>query len=350
MEQISQKLGSVKKIMAVVKSNAYGNGDLPIVERLISNGVDKFAVSTIEEAIRIRKFFPDVRILILGYTSPDFCPSLEKYDLEQTLVSLQHAKSLAEKCTGTLRVHLAIDSGMTRFGIDPAVESVDSAIEEIQKLKQLRLIAIFTHLSVSDSIDKDDCDFTDAQLDCLRDLKNRYPMYEYHCLNSAGVVTRDNEFDYARPGSILYGFDPIYPLPNNLDLIPILSLKSRITNIKDIPAGRSIGYCRTSVSKAPMRIAVVSAGYSDGYPRALSNNQHVLVRGEKANIVGLICMNDMMIDVTSIENAEVGDVVTLIGSDGPNKIGMEEVAGKCYTIPDEIITTITAKVPRIYKR
>lgn len=321
-KSIEQKLSADTKIMAVVKADGYGHGALEIAKTL--EAFDKlfgFAVATAKEADELRESGIDKPILILGYTFEDDYEELIRNQVRLTVYSYEMAGQIAEaaKTAGvTARIHIKIDTGMSRIGYQATEESADE-IAKISTLKGIDIEGIFTHFARADEADKT---FTLKQLrqfhsmiGMLEERQIKIPIK--HCSNSAGIAELPQaNMDCVRAGIILYGLWPSDEVKkDSIALKPVMELKSRIIHIKTLEAGRSISYGGTYCLKEPRKVATVPVGYADGYPRSLSNKGYVLIRGQKAPILGRICMDQFMVDVTDIKDVQVLDTVTLLGRD-----------------------------------
>ncbi|MDR0943141.1 MAG: alanine racemase [Ruminococcus sp.] len=365
-----KKLIKPKKteIMCVIKANGYGHDDTTLCKVLSEAGVRYFAVSNIDEAVKLRKGGCEGEILILGYTHPAYVPKLLEYNIIQTVTGLSHAESLAAEVDpnadsmSPLRIHIKIDTGMGRLGIK--LHDFDKALTEviaISKLPGLKAEGIFTHLAAADSGVSDDIDFTAAQTECFFFLADEceragVKFIHRHCFNSAGgLMHYDPRSTLARFGVAIYGLKPDVGMKMPVKLVPVMALRSHIVEIKKLFKGETVSYGRTFTAPSDMKIAVVSVGYADGYPRALSSygnnpNGFMLIHGKPANILGRVCMDQTVVDVTDIDNAAVGSLVTLIGSDGDCKITADGLAVMADTIGYEIVCGIGLRVPRlIYK-
>ncbi len=334
-------------IMAVIKADAYGHGDTKVATLLNKLGVTLFAVSNIDEAILLRECGIKGEILIIGYTPVELASELMKYDITQTLVSEEYAEKLL---TGKMDIkcQFAIDTGMGRIGINAC--DIDRCVRAINKYAdRCKLNGIFTHLSVADSADESDILFTKKQIDMFENLAKcvSHLELEYiHCLNSAGGLYHSccTHNKVVRLGIVLYGLKPDYynTLPEGIS--PVLTWKTVISALKTVDANKSIGYGRTFITSKPMKIATLPTGYADGYNRALSNKGFVLINGQKAPIVGRICMDQMMVDVTEIDHVKEGDEVVLLN----DKFGADDMARLIGTIGYEVVCNISKRVPRIY--
>lgn len=334
------------QIMAVVKADAYGCGYEQVAKTMQECGCKNFAVSNIYEAIELRQKGINGQILILGYTSVDAADELIKYDLTQTILDEEYANDLIAT-NKKIKCQYAIDTGMNRIGIDG--ENLKEAEKEIRRInKVLDLKGIFTHLCVADANDENSNLFTKKQLnifnkvaDSVSDLKLEY----IHSLNSAGSLFHyDENSNLARLGIVLYGLKPDYndTLPEGVK--PVISWKSVVSMIKEVKAGETIGYGRTYTAKQNMKVATIPTGYADGYSRYLSNIGHVYINGQKSNIVGKVCMDQMMVDVTNLKVGRNDEVVLL-----DQTYTADDMAKTINTIGYEIICNISKRVPRIYK-
>ncbi len=358
IEKCRSLLKEPTELMCVVKANCYGHGTEKIIPFLQDEaGIDWFAVSNLIEAQELRDLGVSGEILILGYTPPENAPELVKYDIIQAVTELEYAKKLAKHCpvNKSVRVHLAFDTGMSRIGISTTDISVacDEA-QAIYRLERIEAEGIFTHLSVADSDSGDDPDYTALQINKILDIKaelnRRLVLTKYvHFLNSAGLAYHnDSRSDLARVGIMLYGLRPNGERELPIDLEPVMELKACVSQVRDIKAGTDISYGRTFTAEKDMKIAVVTIGYADGYSRLLSGRASVLIKGGFAPVVGRICMDQLMIDVSAIEDVCEGDEVTLIGRDGDKEITADGLASLYGTIGYEIVCGISPRVPRIF--
>lgn len=334
--------------MAVVKADAYGHGDQVVAKYLSDRGIRHFAVSNIDEAIHIRTAGVEGQILILGYTPIDRAGELIEYDIIQTLLSEEYAKKLA--ATGFLvKCQFAIDTGMRRIGLnadDP--EYCEKVIREYSS--RLKLNGLFTHLCVADTPEQNE--FTEKQIRLFEVVAARVSDLNLscHCMNSAGGLWHSsNSSCFVRLGIILYGLKPDYmnTLPEGIK--PALSWKSVVSMVKSVQPGDTIGYGRSFIVDHPMTIATIPTGYADGYPRLLSNKGYVLINGKKALIVGRVCMDQMMVDVTDIPDVKFESEVVLIGESGDEVITADDIANMIGTIGYEIVYGISKRVDRVYQ-
>ena len=355
--EIIRSLNSANtEIMAVVKADAYGHGDEHIVRCLAEQcGIKYFAVSNLDEAIAVRKFAPDADILILGYTPPEYAHEIASYNIIQGVVSLEYAQELVKNTPAPIRCHIKIDTGMGRIGLkhDTPEECADE-IEAMIKIEKLDVEGIYTHFAVADSDDPDNIAYTDKQekfiIDTYDVLVSRgIKLHHLHFMNSAATCYRNSpRSTLSRAGIILYGLHPDVSLDIPEGLEPLMELKAVISHVKTVKKGDCISYGRTFVADHEMRIATVTIGYADGYSRLLSSKGEMLVHGKRCKIVGRVCMDQLMIDVSDVPEAKSGDIVILIGDDGGDRITADDLAQIYGTIGYEVVCGISKRVPRIY--
>ncbi len=335
------------RIMTVVKADAYGHGDAAVSKTLQAGGVSLFAVSNIDEAIALRKAGITGEILILGYTPIEAIAQLEEYDITQTLLSEEYAKLFSKNTHANVKCQFAINTGMNRIGLD--ANDIDHCGAVIRHYSQvLCLNGIFTHLCVADSVEEHDVHFTQKQINlfetlCARieDLKLPY----IHCLNSAGGLKTSSKYgNIVRLGIALYGLQPSEDIDLPQGIAPALQWKSVVSMVHMIRCGETVGYGCTYQANKNMRIATIPTGYADGYSRMLSNKGYVLIHGQKANVVGRICMDQMMVDITDIPDVVIGDEVILIGQG----YSADDMAHDIGTIGYEVLCNISKRVARVY--
>jgi serine/alanine racemase len=342
------------KIMAVVKANAYGHGAVPISVCLNNMGIHAFAVATIDEGVYLRKRGVKGEILIIGYTPAIRASLLFRYHLSQIVADAEHAAEL-NRFGKPILIHIKVDTGLNRLGEN---YRHISEITSIFNCKNLKVTGICTHLSVSESLEEADTTFTNQQIQNFYVLLNKLraeqiDIPKIHIQSSYGVLNYPElQCDYARIGIALYGS---YSTPDagtrcSLDLRPVLALKSKVVLVKTIEAGESVSYGRTFIAQEEMSIAVVSIGYADGFPRSLSTGKGAaLIHGYRASIIGRICMDQLIVDVTNIPDIKRGDIVTLIGKDGSEEIAVEQVAFRAGTITNELLSRLSdSRLKRIY--
>lgn len=349
-------IGEGTEIMCVVKADCYGHCDRAIVPFLENElKVKKFAVSNIEEAQRLRDSGVKGDILILGYTPPEAARRLCELDIIQAVTELPYAVELCGFLgeDERLRVHVAIDTGMTRIGIhSESIDEIEADMLKILSLGSLSVEGIFTHLCVADSDDEGDIEYTRSQIekllsvvDRLKESGHKIPCVHY--LNSAAGVYHDRtRSDLARLGIILYGLMPNASLPLPIKLKSALSLKARVAQVKEIKKGECVSYGRTFTAPEDMKLATIAIGYADGYSRLLSGKGELLINGKRAKITGRVCMDQLMCDVTGID-VSANDIATLIGSDGDDCITADELAAIYGTIGYEVVCGISKRVPRV---
>ena len=343
------------KFTAVVKANAYGH----TVEALCpylneENAISFFAVSSLTEAIELRNIKVTKPILILGYTPPSAADSLYKNDIIQAVFSKEYAAELndAAKDLGIrIKVHIKLDTGMGRLGFDCRSDELKGLSDALAaaKLDSFEVLGVFTHFAESDRTSDSDDGFTDSQHDRFIKAVSVFKSEGFdnlicHSSNSAATLIDDDKYDnLVRVGIALYGLSPNPELELKADLKPVMSLKTVVTMVKEIDCGDTVSYGRTFKAEKKMKIATLAAGYADGYPRFLSNKGYVLINGQRANIVGRVCMDQMCVDVTDLENVSQGDEVLLFGKD----LSVDTLAKIGDTINYEIVCGVSKRVPRI---
>ncbi|MEI6916020.1 MAG: alanine racemase [Armatimonadota bacterium] len=344
--------GKKAQIWPAVKADAYGHGARPVALTLEEAGADGFCVATPWEAFEIKEVTGGKPILLLGSYLDDDSSDIVESQAETVVATIAQAKALskaATKAKTTVRVHLKIDTGMGRIGF-PRIEALDAACE-IDVMEGLELAAIMTHFASSDD---EDLTFANHQLADFRAvgreitlrLRRSLPM---HCANSAAILALpDSALQIVRPGIMIYGCYPSKSVRHIAQLQPVMTLKSRIVFLKDVAIGGSVSYGRTWTAKRPSRIATVSIGYGDGLPRLLSNAGNVLVRGQQVPIIGRICMDQTMVDVTDIPGSMLGDEVVFWGKQGKSAIAAEDVAEQIGTIAYELTCGVSQRVLRDY--
>ncbi len=355
LDEIKQCIQSKTKIMAVIKTDGYGHGAAALAKILEQReDIWGYAVATVEEGRILRNHGYKKPILILGYTFPEQYEELVQLNLRPAVFSYETAKLLSEaaaKQKKMLNVHIKLDTGMSRIGFQITEKSADE-IARIAKLPNIMMEGIFSHFAKADETDKT---FTRRQADCyekmigwLFDRGVDIPIH--HISNSAGIVDLPQyNFNLVRAGIILYGLWPSDKvIKENIDLKPILSLKSHVAHVKELEEGRLISYGGTYCVNGVQRIATIPVGYGDGYPRSLSNQGYVLIHGQKAFICGRVCMDQFMVDVSHIANVNVGDEVTLIGADGGKNITMEELGDLSGRFNYEFACDLGKRIPRVY--
>lgn len=353
INEIKRIISPKTQIMAIVKANAYGHGLIPISKKLNELGITAFAVASLEEGIILRKNGIKGEILILGYTDFPSLPIVEKYDLIQTLVDDNYVKKIKEMSSiHKLKSYIKINTGMNRVGIVP--ENIEF-IKSIYSISNIQVEGLFTHFCVADSQEPQDIAFSEQQINefnkVIEALKSAGINYgKIHMQNSYGILNYNYlKCDYVRPGIILYGalvekdnFPKI-----KLDLKPVLSLKAKVGSIKTIKEKSTVSYGRTFIAKRVTKIATICIGYGDGYPRSISNkNAQVRINGHLAPLVGRICMDQLMCDVTDIPQVKQGDTAVLIGDQ--EEISIEQVSLNAGTITNELLCRLGSRLNYIY--
>lgn len=359
INQIKNRLPKNTKIMGVVKADAYGHGDRLVSQTLIKCGVDFLAVSNLQEALSLRNSGIECDILILGFTPVHMAKDLSSFNITQTVFSVEYAKQLNAECESLnikIKTHIKVDTGMGRIGIiEDKNHSATREIIKICKLKNLINLGIFTHLSSADSLDTDSIEYTKMQIEYYERVVNKlaqegYHFTLHHVQNSAGISFLSNtNYDYARAGIIMYG---VAPSNERLEyeLKPVMELKSVVSMVKEIDANTCVSYGRKFISNKKRKIATVPIGYADGYPRLLSNKGYMLINGRRANIIGNICMDQLMLDISDIEDVKMGDTVTVVGKDGNEYIGFDDLSHLVSSISYEMMCLIGKRVPRVYTK
>ena len=352
LRQVRQRIGPTCRILAVVKADGYGHGAIDISRALAQSGVDGLVVATVEEGIALRERGLRKPVLVIGGIFREQARAIVQHGLTPLIHDLSLAEPLAAACPPgrePLPVHLKIDTGMGRLGLAP--EAVLPAMGSSLFKGHLRLEGLMTHLADADN---EDSTYTNAQLRTLQNLLTGIrsaglPMPQIHTAGSAGILCYPaSHFDAVRPGIMLYGYHTCDHLTPRPDLKPVLSLTTRVLQVRAVAAGDSVSYNRSFVASRTSRIAVLPIGYADGYSRALSDRGQVLVRGRRAPIAGRICMDLMMIDVTEIPDVQEGDEAALIGSQGNERITADDLAAWQGTIAYEVLCAIGTRIPRIY--
>lgn len=354
------------RLMVAVKANAYGHGAVKVAERALESGAQSLGVARIDEGIQLRKAGLDAPILIFGYTDPDLAEELLAFDLTQTLYSFESAHAFSRNAVLSgkrLKVHFKVDTGMGRLGMIPdsrdaclpgmsITEKTASDIENIAKLNGLELEGIFTHFAAADHADKtytgNQFELFMAFLDKLRNIGLEIPIR--HAANSAAIIDMpETHLDMVRAGISLYGLYPSEEVSrNHVTLKPVMTLKTRVIHLKQVPAGFKVSYGITHETEKSTTIATVPVGYADGLDRRLSSQGHMLVHGHRAPIVGRVCMDLTMLDVGEVPGVAIEDEVVVFGRQENASITVDEIASRLDTINYEIVSTVAHRVPRLY--
>ncbi|MGE5304684.1 MAG: alanine racemase [Alphaproteobacteria bacterium] len=350
--QIRTKVGPAVRILSMVKANGYGHGAPQIAEALAAEGSDSFGVATVEEGIALRAAGIRAPILVVAGAYPDQLDLFTHNNLTPVVhdaESLARLHDAARKRGATFKIHLKVDTGMGRIGFPPA--GLASSLPQLKNLHGLEIEGVFSHFAQADNVAGD---YTKNQLEIFADVIERLRAAGItpalvHLANSAATITLPAaHFNMVRPGLMLYGIYPSPAMAAHITLRPVLSWKSRILQLKKVPAGASISYGRTFITRRESLIATIPVGYADGYSRLLSNVGAMLVKGKRAPVAGTVCMDLTMIDVTDIGGVQQGDEVVLLGRQGNAVISADEMAAWSNTISYEILTSIGTRVPRIY--
>lgn len=354
-EEMRKNIAEDTKIMAVIKADGYGHGAQAIAMMIHDYPyIWGFAVATPEEAIELRNSGVTKPVLILGLVFEEYFPELISRDISLAVADLSMAEKLNQEASRQdkrVHIHLALDTGMSRIGFADNEESAEE-IRKINGLENVRIEGMFTHFARADEKDKAPAK---AQLRRYLDFSEllekagiKIPLR--HCSNSAGIIRMpEANLNIVRAGITIYGIYPSSQVERDIvKLTPAMELISHVTFVKDIPAGTAVSYGGTFVAEKPVRVATVPAGYADGYPRSLSGRGWVLIRGKRAPILGRICMDQFMVDVTDIPEVKPGDKVVLIGKDGKEEISMEEFGDLSGRFSYEFACCIGKRVPRVY--
>lgn len=341
-------------IMAVVKANAYGHGATMVTSTFLENGAERLAVATLTEAMELRRAGFDALILILGYTPGYQSGEVVEYDVNPTVYTYAHAEALSQAATShgrVAKIHIKLDTGLGRIGFLPTEDSIRDMVK-ISQLPSLEIEGIFTHFAVAGSRDKR---YTRKQfrkyMRTVEELEERGVKIPIkHVSNSAAIIDLpEYNLDMVRPGGMLYGRYPSDEVDKDrVELRPAMTLKARISNVKTVPEGTGISYGLTFTTKRQSRIGSLPLGYADGYSRALSNRAEVGINGRRAPVIGRVCMDQCMVDLTDVEGAKTGDEVVLFGDGSGNTPRVEDVAAWMGSNVGEVFTSLSRRVPRVY--
>lgn len=359
---IKKQIGENTKICCVIKADGYGHGAVELAKLYSELKCDYFAVSNLDEALELRDAGIKEPMLILGYTPANRCGDLSKYDISQAVYGKDYALMLSEECEKAgvkCKIHIKADTGMSRLGfMCQEFPRDDYSIKEIKEACELpNLIAegIFTHFAVADE-KEDGKQYTKKQYDAFMhtvdSLKEQGVSFEItHCSNSGAILDYPEfKLDMVRAGIILYGLAPSQKLKDKLSLEPIMRLKTMVSYVKEIKKGTTVSYGRTFTADRDMKIATVPVGYADGYIRAFAKDGYMFIKGQKAKIIGRICMDQTLLDVTDIEGVEIGNVTVLFGNGRGGEPTPDDVAMWGDTINYEIVCSVSKRVPRLYRR
>lgn len=354
LESMKSNIAENTKIMAVVKTNAYGHGANLIAAKIEPiDYIAGFAVATVSEAVALREEGIKKPVLVLGFTFPEDYEQIVKYDIRPAVFKADMAKALSDEAVKqgkNVYFHVKVDTGMGRIGVR-CDETAVELVKEILSLPNVVSEGIFTHFAKADMTNKEPTFLQMIRFkDFIERLKEENISFDiHHCSNSAGIIRfKEANMDMVRAGITLYGLWPSDETERNIiDLKPVMSLKSHIAYIKTLDEGETVSYGGLFIAEQPVKIATIPVGYGDGYPRSLSNKGYVLIRGQKAYIKGRVCMDQFMVDVTGIEGVSEYDEVTLIGCDGEEEITMETLGDLSGRFNYELACDIGQRVPRI---
>ena len=354
LKQVRNKLHKGTKLMVIIKADAYGHGAVPIAKALDEEWIDAYGVAIIEEAIELRAAGITKPILILGYTPKEQYSLVVAYDVTQTVFQYEMAEALSAEAVRQGRpakIHIKIDTGMSRIGYPDSPESVKE-IKQISQLDGIQIEGLFTHFARADESDKSS---TERQLQRFLDFtdileREGISIPIKHASNSAGAIDHKRaELNMIRCGIATYGIYPSEEVSRTeVQLIPAMELITHVIYVKEVEAGVGISYGATYVTGRKTKVATIPVGYADGYSRNLSNTGKVIIHGQYAPIIGRICMDQFMVDVTDIDGVKQGDFVTLLGREGNSYISVEELAAWSHSFPYELVCNVGKRIPRVY--
>jgi alanine racemase len=347
-------VGQAVEVIAVVKANAYGHGAVPVARAALEAGATRLGVHRAIEGVELRRAGLAAPILVMGYTPPSGAAMMVQHNLTPSLITREFAEAVSAEAVRAgkeVPLHVKVDTGMSRYGLMPG-EVVNFA-RGLTALPGVKLEGLFTHFATADAADqthvRHQLETFRQVLAALESAGIRIPLR--HAANSAATMRLpEAHFDAVRPGIAMYGLDPSDEWPPVFEIRPALTLKSRVSRVRELPPGSGISYGRTFVTERPMRVALVPVGYGDGYHRVLSNKSSVLIRGQRAPIRGRVCMDQFVVDVSGIPNVQQDDEVVLVGRQGEAHIRAEEVARLAGTINYEVTTSLLPRVARVYLR
>ncbi|MDI9508824.1 MAG: alanine racemase [Clostridiales bacterium] len=354
ISQVKSKLKKDTKLMVIVKADAYGHGAVRVSQALQGEVADAYGVAIIEEAIELREAGITKPILILGYTPKEQFRLVISYDVIQTVYRYEMAEELSAEAINqgkTAKIHIKVDTGMSRLGFNDTDKSLED-IKKIASLEGVSIEGIFSHFAKADEADRESVKGQIERFDKFYDLLKQEGIYIplRHMSNSAGMIEYpEAEYDMIRCGIVSYGVYPSNEVSQDVfSLQPAMDLKSHVVFIKEVEAGTGISYGSTYITKRKTRVATIPVGYADGYSRNMSNVGKVIIRKQYAPIIGRICMDYFMVDVTDIKDISEGDVVTLLGEEGSCKITIETLSEWSHSFPYEIMCTVGKRIPRVY--
>lgn len=351
--ETKKRLKPGTKLMAIIKADGYGHGAVPIAWT-VDSIVDAYGVAILEEAIELRKAGVTKPILILGYTPSMLFEEVIENDITQTVFNFDMAKQMSLQAVALekqAKIHIKLDTGMSRIGFNDSNETIN-IIKEINELPNISITGMFTHFACADMTDKTSAKH---QFERYVDFAERLERVGIkiptkHVANSAAIIDLpETHMNMVRSGISTYGLYPSEEVDKqNLSITPAMKLITRVIFVKEVEPGTGIGYGSTFIAKHKMKVATIPVGYADGYPRALSNQGRVLIQGTSVPIIGRVCMDQFMVDVTELDEVKEGDKVTLVGRDGIEEITVEELADLSYSFNYEFVCDVSKRVPRVY--
>ena len=352
IRQFCRHVGPNVEVIAVVKANAYGHGAEPVARTALQAGAARLAVHRVHEGVGLRQAGIQAPVLIMGYTPPEAAQAVVDYRLTPSLITLEFAGALSGLASATgieIPVHIKIDSGMSRYGLMPD-ETLDF-VRRVRDLPGISMEGIFTHFATADWADQS---HMRQQLKVFQDVLSAceqtgfsFPLV-HACNSAAAMKLPEAHFNAIRPGIAIYGMSPSSEWPPVFEIRPALALKSRVSRVRWLSQGAGVSYGRTHITEKATQAALVPVGYGDGYPRSLSNRGWVLVGGQRAPVLGRVCMDQFVVDVSHIKDVRQDDEVVLIGRQEQGEIRAEEVADWAGTINYEITTALLPRLPRVY--
>ncbi len=349
--EVRSRIPEGTKIMAIIKANAYGHGSV-VFSRYLEDKVDWYGVACVDEARELRRGGTKKPILVLGYVNPLEYPHVVENDVTVAMFSLADAEKLSEEAARQGKeacVHIKVDTGMSRIGFQPTAENA-AEVKKISELSFIKITGMFTHFAKADYKDKTSAIAQRDKYDAFVAMCNSegvdIPLR--HVNNSAGTMELEKHYDMVRMGIMLYGLYPSEEMDTAFPLYPAMELASHVSCVKLLEKGRGVSYGHTYVTDKDTLVATVPCGYADGYPRCLSSNADVLIGGKRCPILGRVCMDQMMVDVSAVPDVKVGDDVVLVGRMGDEYIPVEELADKAYSFNYEFVCGVGHRVPRVY--
>lgn len=349
VSSIKQHVGDDVGVYGVVKANAYGHGAIPCANVLLEHGADRLAVARVDEGIELRQAGIDAPILVLNYALPIEATRVAAYNLTPTINSIEFAQVFSTAVSGEAKYHVKIDTGMGRYGQLP--HEVVPFLQQLQRFSNLMPEGIYTHFATADEADRSYTEHQIAVYNRTREeiISAGISVEEWHTANSGGTLVHPIAHHNAvRPGIALYGLPPSNEVEWPVDLKSVLSLVSHVARVRTLPAGSTVGYGRTFTAKDDIKVALVPIGYGDGYRRALSNKGQVLIKGQRAPLIGRVSMDQIIVDVTHIASVQLNDIVVLIGQQGNERITADDIAASIGTINYEVTTGLLPRITRVY--